>query len=34
MSTAKTFDPESYKTTTRAQWQTAAGAWSDYGPLP
>ena len=26
-------DPEKYKTTTRAQWQTAAKPWSYYGPL-
>ena len=29
----KTFDPNNYKQTTRDQWQQAAEAWSDYGPL-
>jgi SAM-dependent methyltransferase len=28
-----TFDPVKYKETTREQWQTAADAWSDYGPF-
>jgi SAM-dependent methyltransferase len=28
-----TFDPVRYKDTTREQWQTAADAWSDHGPL-
>ena len=28
-----TFDPVKYKETTREQWQTAAEAWSDYGPF-
>jgi SAM-dependent methyltransferase len=27
------FDPEKYKRTTTEQWQTAAQAWSDWGPL-
>ncbi len=28
----KSFDPVKYKETTREQWQTAAGAWNDWGP--
>jgi SAM-dependent methyltransferase len=28
------FDPVKYKETTRAQWQSAAQAWNDWGPLP
>jgi SAM-dependent methyltransferase len=28
-----TFDPISYKATTREQWQAAAPAWNDWGPL-
>ena len=28
-----TFDPNQYKRTTLDQWQAAAQAWSDYGPL-
>ena len=28
-----TFDPTRYKATTREQWQTAAKAWNDWGPL-
>ena len=27
-----TFDPTAFKETTREQWQTAAGAWNDWGP--
>jgi ubiquinone/menaquinone biosynthesis C-methylase UbiE len=27
-----TFDPERYKSTTRAQWDTAAQAWHDWAP--
>lgn len=27
------FDPAKYKSTTREQWQTAAAAWNDWGPL-
>jgi hypothetical protein len=27
-----TFDPTAYKTTTRAQWDDAAGAWHAWGP--
>ena len=27
------FDPVKYKETTRAQWQDAAQAWNDWGPL-
>ena len=30
---AKPFDPIRYKETTREQWQTAARAWNDWGPL-
>ena len=30
---AKPFDPVKYKETTREQWQTAARAWNDWGPL-
>lgn len=30
---AKSFDPIKYKETTREQWQSAAGAWNDWGPL-
>ena len=29
----KPFDPVKYKDTTREQWQTAAEAWNDWGPL-
>jgi SAM-dependent methyltransferase len=28
-----TFDPAKYKETTREQWQAAAKAWNDWGPL-
>jgi SAM-dependent methyltransferase len=28
-----TFDPQQYKTTTRAQWQEAAEAWHRWGPV-
>jgi len=28
-----TFDPQQYKTTTRAQWQEAAEAWQRWGPV-
>lgn len=31
--TPKPFDPLQYKETTRAQWQAAAQAWNDWGPL-
>jgi SAM-dependent methyltransferase len=27
-----TFDPTAFKSTTRAQWETAAGAWHEWGP--
>jgi len=30
---AKTFDPETFKKTTRAQWQDAAAAWHRWGHL-
>jgi ubiquinone/menaquinone biosynthesis C-methylase UbiE len=30
---AKPFDAAKYKETTRDQWQTAAKAWNDWGPL-
>ncbi|HTE83035.1 MAG TPA: hypothetical protein VK634_20275, partial [Reyranella sp.] len=30
---AKPFDPVKYKETTREQWQFAAQAWNDWGPL-
>jgi SAM-dependent methyltransferase len=30
---ARPFDPAKYKETTHAQWQTAAQAWNDWGPL-
>lgn len=30
--TTPTFDPERYKETTRAQWETAAEAWHRHGP--
>ncbi|KFC69369.1 putative S-adenosyl-L-methionine (SAM)-dependent methyltransferase [Bosea sp. LC85] len=30
---AKPFDPIKYKETTREQWQAAARAWNDWGPL-
>lgn len=33
MSTVATFDPIKFKTTTRAQWENAAGAWHRWGPL-
>ena len=32
-STSPTFDPIAYKTTTRAQWETAAEAWHRWGPV-
>ena len=32
MTTPTTFDPVRFKETTRAQWQNAAQAWSDWGP--
>lgn len=32
MTTTSTFDPVAYKTTTRAQWEEAAEAWSRWGP--
>ncbi len=28
-----TFDPQQYKTTTRAQWEDAAAAWHRWGPV-
>jgi SAM-dependent methyltransferase len=28
-----TFDPIAFKTTTRAQWETAAAAWHEWGPV-
>jgi SAM-dependent methyltransferase len=31
--TTKTFDPIAYKQTTRAQWESAAGAWHEWGPV-
>lgn len=31
--TATPFDPAKYKETTRAQWQAAASAWNQWGPL-
>ncbi|MCW2856799.1 MAG: Methyltransferase type 11 [Marmoricola sp.] len=31
--TTKTFDPVAYKETTRSQWEAAAGAWHDWGPV-
>lgn len=33
MPVAKPFDPVAYRATTRDQWQTAAKAWNDWGPL-
>jgi SAM-dependent methyltransferase len=33
MNTQTTFDAAQYKETTRAQWQTAAKAWNDWGPF-
>jgi SAM-dependent methyltransferase len=33
MTVAKPFDPVAYKATTRDQWQAAARAWNDWGPL-
>ena len=30
--TTSTFDPQKYKTTTRAQWEDAAEAWHRWGP--
>lgn len=33
MNTAVAFDPVEFKTTTRAQWESAAGAWHRWGPL-
>ena len=27
-----TFDPQQYKTTTRAQWESAADAWDRWDP--
>src|SRR5690348_2663226 len=29
----RSFDPAEYKETTREQWQSAARAWNDWGPL-
>ncbi|PZS36961.1 MAG: methyltransferase type 11 [Pseudonocardiales bacterium] len=31
--TTTTFDPAAYKSTTRAQWQSAAAAWHEWGPV-
>jgi SAM-dependent methyltransferase len=31
--TTSTFNPMAYKHTTREQWQSAAGAWHDWGPV-
>src|SRR5579862_4016248 len=31
--TTTTFDPDAYKRTTTEQWQTAAQAWHDWGPV-
>ena len=31
--TTSTFDPAAYKRTTRDQWQSAAPAWHDWGPV-
>ena len=31
--TTSVFDPVGYKSTTRDQWQTAAKAWHEWGPL-
>jgi SAM-dependent methyltransferase len=28
-----TFDPAAFKTTTRAQWESAASAWHEWGPV-
>ncbi|MFA6300585.1 MAG: class I SAM-dependent methyltransferase [Nocardioides sp.] len=28
-----TFDPTAFKTTTRAQWESAASAWHEWGPV-
>jgi SAM-dependent methyltransferase len=33
MSTTTTFDPAAYKATTTEQWQAAARAWHEWGPL-
>jgi ubiquinone/menaquinone biosynthesis C-methylase UbiE len=33
MSTQATFDPVQFKTTTRSQWEAAAGAWHRWGPF-
>jgi SAM-dependent methyltransferase len=33
MTAPQTFDPVTYKTTTRAQWETAASAWHRWGPV-
>ena len=33
MSTPSTFNPQVYKETTRLQWQDAAKAWNDWGPI-
>ena len=33
MSTITTFDPIKFKTTTRAQWESAAEAWHRWGPF-
>ena len=33
MSAQPKFDPDAYKTTTRAQWDAAADAWNAWGPL-
>ncbi len=30
--TQRTFDPVAYKSTTRAQWETAADSWNAWGP--
>jgi SAM-dependent methyltransferase len=30
---SSTFDPEHYKSTTRAQWEDAAAAWHSWGPI-
>jgi ubiquinone/menaquinone biosynthesis C-methylase UbiE len=33
MSAQATFDPVQFKTTTRSQWEAAAGAWHRWGPF-
>jgi SAM-dependent methyltransferase len=33
ISDAPVFDAEKFKRTTRAQWESAAGAWSSWGPV-